>query len=287
MLALDNVVMPTEVDKNGVKVVATIDEHLAPLVEALALKHPEWRFESHYCRRYYGSNPANAEFYMVVERVKVMEKYEELGLLGLDYIRTGKRFWVSNHRTEQMRERGSGMKTIHLNKAIKYVEKYFGRKNVDEKLDEAVKDSRSALHDATRNKWYEVNNTWRELDSYAMRFAIEQIEQFKECVPDSLHNKLDTMPTKVDEYNGVRDMEDRFVKGDGGLVIIDGSHYIVKLGNESPQIMASEELPDFVRRGVGMLKLVEERQAIANVGLRVRENTYVVVKPNNVSEGEV
>ena len=49
------------------------------------------------------------------------------------------------------------------------------------------------------------------------------------------------------------------------------------------EVKTSEELPDFVRRGVGMLKLVEPRHAISNVGVRVDDTTFVVIPPNIVS----
>jgi glycerol kinase len=49
------------------------------------------------------------------------------------------------------------------------------------------------------------------------------------------------------------------------------------------EVKASEELPDYVRRGVGMLKLVEVKHAITNIGVRVDENTFALIPPNNVS----
>ncbi len=66
------------------------------------------------------------------------------------------------------------------------------------------------------------------------------------------------------------------------LVLLDGMNYIVKHANQV-EVKTSEELPDYVRRGVGMLKLVEVRNAITNVGIRVDENTFALLPPNNVS----
>ncbi len=289
MLSLDNVILPTEVDKNGIKVVADIDADLAPLVEALALTHPEWRFESHYCRKYYGGNTGEADFKMVVERVKVMDKYEELGLLGTDYTRSGKRFWVSNHRVEKMRERGSGMKTIHLNKALKYVEKYFSAKNLSEKVDEAELLARRAVQQSARDKWYVMNNTWRNLEHSAIGFVASKLDEFRQWVEPRHQKDLDGLLEKIDEANAMRKMEVGY--SDCTLVIIDGMNYIVKSKDadgmhHNVEVKASEELPDEVRRGLGMLKLVEEGQAIANIGVRVNANTYVVMT-NNVREGEV
>jgi len=47
------------------------------------------------------------------------------------------------------------------------------------------------------------------------------------------------------------------------------------LGGEV-KIFTSEQLPDSIRRGVGMLKLVEDSQIIEGVGLKVNANTFFI-----------
>jgi hypothetical protein len=44
--------------------------------------------------------------------------------------------------------------------------------------------------------------------------------------------------------------------------------------------MTSEELPTFIRMGVGMLKLVEDGVLITNIGFKVDESTFVVLPPS-------
>jgi hypothetical protein len=69
------------------------------------------------------------------------------------------------------------------------------------------------------------------------------------------------------------------------LVFIDGDNYSVQHKNNPPEIKKSEELPDFIRRNVGLLKLTEDGSLQDNIGIRVNENTFIVVS-NNVSKGE-
>ncbi len=288
MLQLENVILPKETDKNGIEVVAKIDEFLVPLVEKLALTHPEWRFESYYCRKNFSSGVNGADFGMEVERVKVMDKYEELGLLGSDYTRTGKRFLVSNHRTEKVRERGTGMKTIHLDKAIKHVEKYFGRKNNSEKIEQAEQLSQNVVRDAVNNTWYPMRNVWNDFEDVARLFVNDHLDTFKSYLQTNTNAtstalaKLDTLPEKIAEWQGCKEIQESYNKGQHSLVFLDGMNYIVKHANQV-QVKTSEELPDYVRRGVGMLKLVEPRHAISNVGVRVDDTTFVVIPPNIVS----
>jgi hypothetical protein len=64
------------------------------------------------------------------------------------------------------------------------------------------------------------------------------------------------------------------------LVFINNSDYIVKV-NGHVSIMSSEDLPTMIRRNLGMLKLVQDKELITNVGIRVDESTYYVVGENN------
>lgn len=288
MLQLENVEFPKETDKNGIEVVAIMDTYLAPLVEKLALAHPEWQFKSHHCRKNYSKGINGADFGMEIERVKVMDKYEELGLLGTDYTTTGKRFWVSNHRTEKMRERGSGMKTIHLDKACKHVEKYFGRKNSNEKIEQAEDQAHQVVNNAVTSTYYPMRNVWVDFEDVARQFVNDNLDTFRSYVQTNTDvtstalAKLDTLPERITEWQGCRDIQEVHRKNEHTLVFLDGMNYIVKHKNQV-EVKTSEELPDYVRRGVGMLKLVENQQAITNVGVRVDDATFVVIPPNNVS----
>ena len=291
MLQLQNVEFPKAQDTKGVEIVATMDTFLAPLVERLALAHPEWQFKSHYCRKYYTPS-GDAEFAMVVERVAVVDKYEKLGELGYDHVSRGKRFYVSNHRTEKMRERGSGMKTIHLDKACKHVEKFFGRMNHDEKIEQAMSQATQVVWQARNGATYPVNGAWNIVNDIAKDFVVANLDKFKAFINESNANTLvpisraiaevEKLPELMAEMRGVNTIDEMWRNNKATLVLLDGMNYIVKHANQV-EVKTSEELPEYVRRGVGMLKLVEPQHAISNIGIRVNDTTFVVI-PNNVKE---
>jgi hypothetical protein len=64
------------------------------------------------------------------------------------------------------------------------------------------------------------------------------------------------------------------------LVNIVNSDYIVK-HKGTVSILDSDGLPATVRRHLGLLKLVKDREIISGVGIRVNEDTYYVVGENN------
>jgi hypothetical protein len=286
MLQLENVEFPKENDKNGVEVVATMDTFIAPLIEKLALAHPEWQFKSHHCRKYYTPNQT-AEFTMAVERVQVVDKYEKLGEVGYEYTSNGKRFYVSNHRTEKLRERGSGVKTIHLDKAFKHVQKFFGRMNHSEMLEHASQETANAVYSANNQTYFPLRSSWGSVEDKARDFVVANLEAFKNHMQSNLATNRELeeatkLPELLTEYLGMQAIQESVNKNQHILVLLDGMNYIVKHTNQV-EVKTSEELPDYVRRGVGMLKLVEVKNAITNIGIRVDENTFALLPPNNVS----
>jgi hypothetical protein len=62
--------------------------------------------------------------------------------------------------------------------------------------------------------------------------------------------------------------------------------YALSKEGEEPKIMASENLPDYIRKAVGMLKLVEKNQIIGGIGLKVSDDTFIVL-PQDTLKGEV
>ena len=136
---------------DGFKVQSTMIPFFASFVEKLALKYPQWTFEeSNHNYTWDNSTGKSIKTNIVATCFKVLDKREELGSIYYERVYSGAqehRYCVDNFRVQQMRERGSGMKTIHEKKALKHVDKYFGKKNLDEKLIEASNNAKqSAYH---------------------------------------------------------------------------------------------------------------------------------------------
>jgi len=275
MLKLDNVIIEMHDDGKGNKIEAVVDDYLAPLIEALAIKNPEWKFEATYTSR---RNRSGANLMFTGVRMKVINKYEEIGQVGLDYTRAGKRFYINNHRVENMRERGSGVKTTDLNKALRHVEKFFGLKDLEEKLEEAKNQAHNIISNVAREKYYGYQNIWRSLEEPARKFILENMEAFTAATKNI--NAVEKFPEALREMDNANFVSELIHKNQTYLVLIDGMNYSVALGKHPSETMASEQLPTFIRQGVGMLKLVENGMIITNIGLRVAENTFVVLPPS-------
>jgi len=275
-----------EHDKFGEgKKLSIIDPFMKELVEKLALKYPLWTFvESNMTANH---STKNYEAY----RFKVMDKREVIGELDKDWHRDGFKYCIVNHRINDMRERGRGMKTIHLDKAIKHVAKYFGKKTLTEQLAEAQEKTRSSLSTVVREREFDLSSSWNKLESHLMRFVGANYEAFilsmvegGNATPANAH-AVDLLPVRLEAMSVANKLKEQFNSRETYIVFINGVDYCIQKGDTSLEIKSSEELPDFVRRAVGLLKLVEDGTLIPNAGIRVNDFTFLVA-PNNVSRGE-
>jgi len=256
----------------------TIDPFLKPLVEALALKYPQWTFESLYNTANHTNKVEEAN------RFRIVDKREELGVIGKDYCSSGYRFQIDNHRINAMRERGSGMKTIHLDKAIKHVSKFVGKKNINEKLSEARQVAESGLSNVANHKQWKMRELWLDNDvsSALQKYLVGVFPDVLTMLDPKLIKELENFPTKVAERLEVDDMTKQLRLGNMHLVLLDGMDYAIQKGIEPPTIKASEQLPDYMRKAIGLLKLVEDNQVINGVGYRANATTFMVVNKEEV-----
>jgi hypothetical protein len=255
---------------------------IQPLIEALALKYPNYEFvECDACTQW----GADDDRYYVADGFKVMHKREELGKIRVDHwCRTGERFWIENFRINAQKERGRGFKTKHQDKAMKFVSKFFGTRNTEELMEEAEKTADHVRGNINSNLNMDVRRLWMTLDDYAGMYMVKNWDSFNEWLKGfadpsvmEVANKYPETQTRMEEAQKINDLINA---GKVWLVSIRDSDYIVKVKGQV-SIMASEELPAMVRRNLGMLKLVQDRELITNVGIRANETTYYVVGENN------
>ena len=268
---------------NEGKKLSIIDPFMKELVEKLALKYPLWTFvESNMTANH---STKNYEAY----RFKVIDKREVLGELDKDWHRDGFKYCVVNHRINDMRERGRGMKTIHLDKALKHVAKYFGKKTITEQLTEAQEKTRSSLSTVVREREFDLSSSWNKLEPHLMCFVGANYEAFTLSLVEEdkakLTHAIEVLPIRLEAMSVANKLKEKFNNRETYIVFINGVDYCIQKGDTSLEIKSSEQLPDFVRRAVGLLKLVEDGTLIPNAGIRVNDSTFLVA-PNNVSLGE-
>jgi hypothetical protein len=284
-MTYDNIKLKTIDRGDGVKVESVINPFLLPLIEKLALKYPQWTFEEeHSSHKWDNLDGKSVKKDIQAMCFKVMDKREELGQVYTESYHSthGQQFCVDNFRVQQMRERGSGMKTIHEKKALKHIDKFFGKKNLDEKLVDARTQAQQCISRVSNDLAQKFDWEWNRLAEASKQFIVEKHwEEFVGYAHQNITNNtidMDKMPEKFERKLAGYHIANAFSKDEHYLVYVDGQNYAIFRKNEPTQIKVSEELPEFIRRSVGMLKLVEDNQIVSGIGCRVNATTYVVLQ---------
>lgn len=260
-----------------------IDQDIKPLVEAVALKYPQWQIKA---RRFnYTGNFATATEIQMCE-FAVIEKREHLGTLGLTWFNRERAYYIENHRINNMRERGSGTKTKDLKKAMRHIAKNFSLKVADEKIEEAKAKAHSTVRQLSSMKTSDYRNCMSGLLSYITDHIINNWDELSKLCVNADGSKAHGVDKLVDLYREYKIATDiaEIPLGKQTVVVTDGSNYIISTAGATT-ILSSEQLPPYIKLGVGMLKLVEPRVMMKGIGCKVEDNIFVIIPPasNNVS----
>jgi len=284
-MTYDNVKLKSTDRGDGVKIDSKIDSFLQPLIEKLALKYPQWTFEEDNTNyKWDNTNGKSLKADLTATCFKVMDKREELGSVYTQTYHSshGQQFCIDNFRVQQMRERGNGMKTIHEAKALKHIDKFFGKKNLDEKLADAKNQAQQCVSRVSNDLSSKFDWDWNRFTELSKQFIVQKHwEEFVGYVDQATPNAnfdINKMPEKFERKLAGQQVKDAFNKDEHYLIYVDGQNYAIFRKNEPTQIKVSEELPEFIRRSVGMLKLVDDNQILSGIGCRVNATTYVVLQ---------
>lgn len=256
-----------------------IAKQIKPLVMEAAVKFPNWEFIGKHVFPY--NNDEHP--YFETGRFNVYENREIIGTLSSSYNSKHEVVYrLSNDRIEKQRERGSDAITKNLGKAIKIMGKTFGVKKLEERLEEAKNRGEHML----RNILYEKSSRMdRSFDTLKQSFIPYAIANWENSKLDFMRSGADPVvlekfPEEYEEYRITKEISKCFdQKLNGAVVIIHGNDYAVN--EKETTIYGTDNLPAWVKRGVGMLKLVEKNHIIGNVGFKIGDQEFFVVKGEN------
>ena len=277
-LGLPNVkaMWPRDEDRTGK--VFMIHPVMQSLMEEVSKKFPMWEFVGKRYRRNDVGEHMSSTFY-------VYENREELGDIGYEYKPSGGTvFAIHNHRIAESRERGKATKTKDIKKVVKILAKQFGRVTLYERLEESIKKCNAGLMGmrSTKDHLFDddygcvvhtgvfedyVVANWETLKEIAVKSGIKDIV-------------VNTLPQRYEERAAAHKLENTFDKGEGVVAVIHGADYAVRYPNtpNPVEIFSSETLPEWIKRGVGMLKLVEPNTMISNIGYKINDSAFYVMK---------
>lgn len=249
---------------------------LEPLLNALLIERPAWTFR---VEQPYTNNSA-VEF-------AIIQDDEELGVVRWAWAAGEYKYYVSNDRINDARQRGRGYTTKDMRKAVLKIKKMFSAQTVTEKLEKAEDEAQAKLNATFQRKHREYYNSKSAVDKQALAYVQEIgweefVNYIRENDPTTMNTILKCAELKS-ERAYMESVNNAFHRGEALLVVQEGSRYIVK-SKDGMKIHNDDDLPDHMRPKLGMLKLVEKETYITNSGFRAGDTMFVVTAEEKKDE---
>ena len=259
---------------NGV--ILELHPFIEPLLYKVAESNPHWTLEQDHYNWLNGKMVA-ADFKVINTATK-----EVLGDLGVDVRRSpsGREsvFSIHNERIQSKRDRGHSYKTAKLKDALKTIRKEFYPRTVKERVHTGLEQAQWYIAHALRSSQQELEDVKNSLGKVALsvvrRAHWDVFMQVLTEVAPELAKKATDLDELIEQHNQMEAIHNNYSSKKLLTVIIDGDKYTV-VDNADVRTYTSDDLPEQVKQQVGLLKLVEEKEVVAGVGLRVGELYFI------------
>jgi hypothetical protein len=248
-----------------------------PVIQRLATLNPLWRFVA----TDWGYGGGNR---LALVRFSVLEHGEELGKISRERKGNSDVIYVSNERIAKTKERSNGYSTVDADKAVLKAKKMFFKLKPNERIEKALGNAGTVIFNQRRLKEREKSSAEGTVRIAAMDYIMGTgfplfLEYVKTCA-ESERNRLEKAMVEkerlTDEMMTIETAKSAFEADKTALVIKDGGKYLVKIGDKI-DLFDDNTLPDWMRGKLGMLKLVQAEQFVANTGCRVNDETFVLM----------
>ena len=263
LVGCSNVVIPSELHAN----VQTAEALYHTLFD-LTNSRPQWKFQAH-------DHTSNTS-YTTLRGFTILEDGEELGTVRLAYKGSGYKICVDNDRINAKRQYGRGYWTEDTDKAALAIRKNFFKRDKTERLSKALEAAGGVIASEYTTKHYERYGAKNSLFSDHQEFIEAHMQEYLAEHP-KMQSYYDTFVQATAQFEVIDSVKDAFDNAKATLVVLDGTHYMLKEAATPVAVMTDSELSFDVRRKLGLLKLVEDRQMISGVGCRVDATTFVLL----------
>lgn len=258
----------------------TIHVHVKSFMEAAATKFPAWTFVG--VRGYISQGDVEVRYRSFV----VFDGRERLGTIEYTMNSKGEiLICLSNDRIERSRERGRVMKTKDHKKALKVMQSSFNPKTLAEQMAEMTENTSRGLYSGRSENRYKFVDTYNKFCEHLAGHIFKYWPRYEAIAKANglTDLKFANLPNAYQDYKITEDIWASATNKKGVFVINRGADYVVldqgkeSCGMADIQIMSGEGMPDWMRLGLGMLKLVEPKQFVRDIGYKLEDNSYFLI----------
>jgi hypothetical protein len=252
-------------DKEGT---AVVHPSMARFIDALRVKRPTWRFKS--TERVYGSEGQE------LRNFDVYDGDEQLGRVWTEcHWRTGEdRYCLNNHRIEASKQRGHGSFSTKVGVATKKVLDSFGVKSLNEQAVDAQKVMVNVITNICSDHGYKFLTAKKKATNALTDYIVDNWEQLR--VHAGADGNAD-LPTLRDTYAESSAVLDSYNGTGGTMLVTCGEQFLVWRNTSEAALVGFDALTDKQRAGLGILKLVENKTLISNIGVRVDTDKFFLL----------
>lgn len=249
----------------------TLYPDMDTLISKLTKERPTWRYKS--TQRAFGDSPMRAT------RFTIYDGDEDLGEVWVEkHWKTEEpRYYFTNFRLERNRQRTSY--TTKPDVALKRIVKAFHMRTPKERAADAVSTVREvALHSLHEASW-PVRRAKTVIEKALVEYAVNHWDEVQPMLgPDA---KAIDLPGLVQAEYEARLIADALSNGLGICLRIEpnGTYSASRPVGDTYEVETYSEatLPEYIRGALGLLKLMEDKNSIEGVGLRVNRNLYFIL----------
>lgn len=257
---------------------AVLVPKIAPFVDAIIAQRPKWKFV---CRQRQGSllqddgtqTPAFGSLQVYSETEEI------LGELDTTYTYRGGEsqltYTYDNQRLSDKRLRGGWSRSTKLDKAVKDVLKNFRPKDTTEMVRERTATVHSVVGQVVQEAQREFMNPYATLNRQLTNFVMSNWSMLSPMFTEADITFDPKLPEIYAASIKAKEMGESLTTG-GLYIIVRFDDYLVVRPSGDVEIKTSEELPAEVRRKLGILKLVEVKQYVPDMGVHCAKDTYFI-----------
>lgn len=264
-------------DPQYAKPKAIAHKDVRPLLDRLIAKRPNWVFKARRIDDYDATS-------MTATTFDIWCDGELLGDISIARTtRTGDEkvdYRYDTHRLQEGRQRGTWTKTTKLDAAVKGILKTFYSKTISERVTEAHDHVRSKLSSNRTSAGHLFQTMSSMVNRAITNFVMANWEELAPRMREAGINLRDEMPEAYAKWQEMESVYGAYADEHGYVIVLRGSDYVVSTNNTTT-IKSSEELPDNVRRNLGLLKLSTTGETMPGIGIRIDDYTYYVMDGGN------
>lgn len=160
------------------------------------------------------------------------------------------------------------------------------------KLQKAMQETQNLMRAITNARKHTVDAAYTSMESNIKDYVLNNWGVVLDWVKKFgiWREDMSRIPEEYEFFDIVRDTENKYRQGLGWLVVIEGQNYLttrafpVQGGStfvSAMYIYQTDTLPEFLKRGVGLLKLIDPLAYLSDTGMRVNENTFLIIDEEN------